>query len=173
MRPVAHPRLPPSGRLWGASRPGYPEVPAPPREVEAGVRAWVGIGVEVVVSLMEDAEIAALCPGFLPALRRHELQVLRFPIVDFGVPADVAAFQTLLDDVHGRLGRGHTVLVHCNAGLGRTAVVLASLLRRAGLAGDPVMEIRRIYQPGAMENALQEGFVRALPLGPTGRTRSG
>jgi protein-tyrosine phosphatase len=57
------------------------------------------------------------------------------------------------------------VLVHCNAGLGRTAVVLASLLKTHGLAGDPVTELRRIYRPGAMEEPVQEAFVRTLPTG--------
>ena len=168
MKPVAHPRLPPSGRLWGASRPGYPDAPAPLREVERGVREWVGRGVEVVVSLMEEAEVATLCPGFFEALRRHDLLVLRFPIVDFGVPADATAFGGLLGDVRARLGNGQTVLAHCNAGLGRTAVFLASLLRVCGLPGDPVQEIRRIYEPGAMEHAAQEAFVRGLAVGPRG-----
>ena len=165
MTPLAHPRLPPGGRIWGAARPGYPAEPAPSREVEATVREWVGKGIEVVVSLMEDAELAARCPGFFDALRRHELTVLRFPIVDFGVPSDALAFGGLVVDVRERLSRGQTVLAHCNAGLGRTAVFLGSLLRSCGFPGDPVAEIRRIYQPGAMENPVQEAFVRGFAVG--------
>lgn len=164
MRPLAHPRLPPGGRLWGASRPGYPEAPAPRREVEAGVRLWAGAGVEVVVNLMEDGEIDALCPGLLDALLRHDLEVLRFPIVDFGAPSDPAAFGALVLDVRARLGRGQAVLAHCNAGLGRTAVFLASVLKICGLTGDPVQEIRRVYYPQAMEAPVQEAFVRSLTV---------
>lgn len=169
MRPVAHPWLPAGGRLWGAGRPGYPNAPATSREVEAGVREWVGAGVEVVVNLMEDAELAALCPGYLESLRRHELEPLRFPIVDFGVPADAAAFCGVVGDVRSRLARGQAILVHCNAGQGRTAVFLASLLKACGYPGDPVEEIRRIYNPDAMRGAAQEAFVRGLAFPPDGR----
>jgi len=166
MTPLAHPRLPAGGRIWGAARPGYPAEPAPPREIEATVREWVGKGIEVVVSLMEEAELAARCPGFFDALRRHELTVLRFPIVDYGVPSDPVTFGDLVVDVRARLSRGQTVLAHCNAGLGRTAVFLGSLLRGCGFPGDPVVEIRRIYQPGAMENPVQEAFVRGFAVAP-------
>ena len=48
-----------------------------------------------------------------------------------------------MSDLREGLRRGEALLVHCNAGLGRTAVVLASLLRVHGLAADPVEEIRR------------------------------
>ena len=171
MTPVAHPRLPANARLWGASRPGYPDTPATPRQVEAGVKEWVGVGVDVVLTLMEDDELARICPGFLDALRRHDLESLRFPIPDFGAPAagEAAAFCVLIDDVRARLARGQGVLVHCNAGQGRTAVFLAALLKGCGLAGDAVEEIRRIYFADAMRGVAQEAFVRALLVGPNGR----
>ncbi len=166
MKPVAHPCLPPAGRLWGASRPGYPAVPATPHQIRAAVREWAGAGVETVVSLLEDAELVAICPGLLDMLQRHELESLRFPIPDFGVPRDSAAFAALIGDLRQRLGRGQSILVHCNAGLGRTAIVLAAVLKACGCAGDPVEEVRRIYQPGALRGELQEAFVRALVVGP-------
>jgi hypothetical protein len=164
--PLAHPRLPPGGRVWGASRPGYPDVPASPRQIEAAVREWAGAGVDVVVTLMEPAEIARICPGFLESLRRHELTSLLFPIPDFGAPAaaETEAFCALVSDVKTRLGRGQGILVHCNAGQGRTAVFLASLLKGCGHAGDAVEEIRRVYYGDAMRGVTQEAFVRALRL---------
>jgi protein-tyrosine phosphatase len=161
---MAHPRLPPGGRLWGAPRPGYPAEPAAPRDVEAGVREWVGKGVEVVVSLMEEGEIARRCPGLLEALRRHELEVLRFPITDFGAPSDARAFVSLVADVRTRLARGQAILAHCNAGQGRTAVFLGTLLVACGFTGDPVQEIRRVYDARAMETPVQETFVRGFGL---------
>ncbi len=173
MRPIAHPRLPAGGRLWGASRPGYPIAPASARDVDRAVREWVGAGVDVVVTLMEDAELARLCPGFLEALHRHGVQSLRFPIPDFGAPAaaDAEPFCALVEDVRARLARGEAVLVHCNAGLGRTAIFLASLLKGCGLPGDAVEEIRRIYEPDAMRGPAQEAFVRGLTFGRNGDFR--
>jgi len=68
-----------------------------------------------------------------------------------------------------RLDAIHTVLAHCNAGLGRTAIFLASVLKGCGYPGDAVEEIRRIYEPDAMRGPNQEAFVRALVFGPNGR----
>jgi protein-tyrosine phosphatase len=77
----------------------------------------------------------------------------------------VPGFGQLLRDIAERLAAGDGVLVHCNAGLGRTAVVLASILKAHGLEVDPVTELRRIYRAKAMEEPGQEAFVRNLPAG--------
>jgi protein-tyrosine phosphatase len=132
--------------------------------VDAGVRAWRGAGVALVVSLIEDWEVPRRAPGLFETLAREGLEARRFPIADFGVPADLPAFARLLDEVAQRLGEGGGVLVHCNAGLGRTAVVLASILKSHGLTADPVAELRRIYRPTAMQEPVQEAFVRRLAL---------
>jgi protein-tyrosine phosphatase len=82
------------------------------------------------------------------------------------VPREAPAFGRLLRNVVDHLAAGDGILVHCNAGLGRTAVVLASILKAHGLALDPVTELRRIYRPTAMQEAVQETFVRELSTGP-------
>jgi protein-tyrosine phosphatase len=170
MKGLYHPRLPPGGRLWGASRPGYPATPATSQQIEATVREWAGAGVDAVVTLMEDAEIVRICPGFLQSLDRHGLESLRFPIPDFGAPAphEAKAFRVFVTDAQARLARGQAILAHCNAGLGRTAVFFASLLKGCGHAGDAVEEIRRIYEPDAMRGDVQEAFVRGLVFGKDG-----
>jgi protein-tyrosine phosphatase len=173
MTPLAHPRLPAGGRLWGASRPGYPDVRATPQQVEAGVKDWAGKGVDAVLTLMEAEEIQRICPGLLEALARHDIESLHFPIRDFGAPQphEAASFCELVADVRGRLARGQSIVVHCNAGQGRTAVFLATVLWQCGLPGDAVEEIRRIYFRDAMRSVPQEEFVRGLALGPDGNGR--
>ena len=157
---LLHPVLPGDARLWGAGRPSYPDEPPSRDAVETGVRAWREAGVALVASLIEDWEVPRRAPGLFETLARAGIAVRRFPIVDFGVPTDVPAFGRLLDEVGQRLAGGGGVLVHCNAGLGRTAVVLASILKVHGLDTDPVTELRRIYRPTAMQEPVQEAFVR-------------
>jgi len=157
---LLHPVLPPSTRLWGAGRPSYPDEPPSAEAVVRGVRAWRAAGVDLVLSLIEDWELPRRAPGLYETLGGEGITLIRFPIVDFGVPADEPAFGRLLDDLDGHLGGGTGVLVHCNAGLGRTAVVLASVLQRHGVPGDAVTELRRVYRPTAMEWPTQEAFVR-------------
>ncbi len=170
---LAHPVLPRSARLWGAGRPSYPDEPPAADAVDAGVQAWRAAGVRLVVSLIEDWEVPRRAPGLFDTLARHGLESWRFPIVDFGVPADPAAFRALLARLQARLGAGEGILVHCNAGLGRTAVVLASVLKLRGLAADPVSELRRIYRPTAMQEPIQEAFVRGLLVGTNGDAAAG
>ena len=160
--PVIHQVLPLAGRLWGAGRPGYPDEPPSAPAMEAGVHGWRELGVERVVSLIQDWELPSRAPGLFEALGARKIAVARLPIRDFGVPTDTTVFARLLADIRQRLATGDGVLIHCNAGLGRTAVVLAALLRIHGFDGDPVVEIRRIYRRGAMEDPVQEAFVRGL-----------
>ena len=162
---LVHPVLPSRARLWGAGRPSYPDEPPKADAVVAGARGWRESGVALVLSLIEDWEVPRRAPGLFEALARERIDLRRYPIADFGVPREVPAFSQLLRDIGARLAAGDGVLVHCNAGLGRTAVVLASLLKTHGLAVDPVTELRRIYRPGAMEEPVQEAFVRGLPTG--------
>jgi protein-tyrosine phosphatase len=159
---LVHPLLPESARLWGAGRPGYPDEPPAAAVVAAGVRAWRALGVTRVLSLVEDWELGRRSPGLFERLAEQGILAVRFPVRDFGVPADPTGFARLLADLRERLPTGEGLLVHCNAGLGRTAVVLASLLRVHGLREDPVEEIRRLYRPDAMRDAAQEAFVRGL-----------
>jgi protein-tyrosine phosphatase len=133
--------------------------------VESGVRAWRESGVGLVLSLIEDWEVPRRAPGLFEALSRERIGLRRYPIADFGVPQEVTGFGQLLRDVGERLAAGDGVLVHCNAGLGRTAVVLASILKAHGLAIDPVTELRRIYRSSAMQEPVQEAFVRGLLTG--------
>lgn len=160
---LLHPLLPSGATLLGAGRPSYPEEPPSRDKVTGGVRAWRDAGVDLVVSLIEDWEVPRRAPGLFEAIARDGLDLRRFPIADFGVPADVPAFGRLLDEVGRRLAQRESVLVHCNAGLGRTAVVLASILKVHGLVADPVAELRRLYRPTAMQDPFQEAFVRGLP----------
>lgn len=159
---LLHPLLPRDAKLLGAGRPSYPDEPPSRDAVEGGVCAWREAGVGLVVSLLEDWEVPRRAPGLFEALARQGVDLRRFPIVDFGVPADVPAFGRLLGEVGRRLAEGGGVLVHCNAGLGRTAVVLASILKTHGLVADPVTELRRLYRPTAMQDPTQEAFVRGL-----------
>jgi protein-tyrosine phosphatase len=159
---LVHPVLPPGARLWGAGRPSYPDEPPRLDAVELGVRSWRESGVGLVLSLIEDWEVPRRAPGLFEALGRQQIRLWRYPIADFGVPLRATEFGRLVAEVGRCLATGEGVLVHCNAGLGRTAVVLASILRAHGMTADPVTELRRIYRPTAMQDPAQESFVRGF-----------
>jgi Cyclin-dependent kinase inhibitor 3 (CDKN3) len=162
---LIHPVLPARARLWGAGRPSYPDEPPQVGAVEAGVRAWRASGVGLVLSLIEDWEVPRRAPGLFQALAQQGILLRRYPIPDFGVPRELTEFGRLVQEVGTHLEVGDGVLVHCNAGLGRTAVVLAAILTAHGLGGDPVRELRRAYRATAMQEPVQEDFVRSFRAG--------
>lgn len=102
--------------------------------LEDEVRSWRKSGLDVVVSLLTPGEISDL--DLLQEKhysRDNDLQYLSFPIVDRSVPTsrkDVLDFLKKLDKL---LAEGKNVGVHCRQGIGRAALIAASLLVLAGL----------------------------------------
>ncbi len=121
---------------------------------EAGL--WQREGVDTIVSLLEATEVAELEIGAEPSLcARHGIRFLSFPIPDRGVPASAAAFDSFLAPLVSHLRAGGSVGVHCRAGIGRTGLVAACILVRAGipypLALPAVSRARGIKVPDTQE----------------------
>jgi len=73
-----------------------------------------------------------------------------------------ARFRAALAALAARLRAGAVVLVHCQAGIGRTGTTAACLLRELGL--DTEAALGRVRAAGSgPENELQERFVAAYP----------
>ncbi|MGJ5149653.1 protein-tyrosine phosphatase family protein [Bradyrhizobium sp. HKCCYLR1023] len=122
--------LPIAGRLAIAARPRAEDWLA------EDIAAWVGEGIAVVVSLLEPAEVhdlglqreAALCQS-------HGMAFVSFPIPDRGLPESRSVALQLAHDVAARLTDGQTVLIHCRAGIGRSAVIAACVMIRLSIDG--------------------------------------
>ena len=68
--------------------------------------------------------------------RKAQLEWIGFPIDDFEVPEDAKVFSALIDRIIGYVKKETPVCVHCQAGVGRTGLVLACVLGRMfGLDG--------------------------------------
>ncbi len=59
-------------------------------------------------------------------------------------------------DYHIQKNKGNKVLVHCHAGMGRTAIVIAAYLAYAGIAkdGQEAITLFKQQRPGALSNKL-------------------
>ncbi len=91
-------------------------------------------GIDVVVSMLESAEIAELGLSQEGAsAERAGLIFKNFPIQDRGVPANHSAFENFLVELEQRQSQGNRVGIHCRACIGRAAVTAASLLVRSGV----------------------------------------
>ncbi|WP_439603926.1 protein-tyrosine phosphatase family protein [Shinella sp.] len=87
-----------------------------------------------IVSLTPLAEIEEKAPSYAIALGGEiNIAIVRFPIADFGIPADEAALFALADEAAQHLSGGGNVFVHCAAGIGRTGTFAICILRALGL----------------------------------------
>jgi protein-tyrosine phosphatase len=120
------------------------------------IASWKRLGLEVIVSVLEDAEIIELGLEEEEALcGQAGLELLRFPIPDRGVPASREGFTALIRTLVEHLRQGRNVGIHCRVGLGRSAVVAACVLVRLGRGLDAawasIQQARRLSVPDTIE----------------------
>ena len=94
-------------------------------------------GIHTLVSLLTDDEAAELdLADEARVCRQHGIELVSFPILDRGVPESMTASARVLGGLRTALDAGRHVAVHCRQGIGRSALVTASLLVLAGAAPD-------------------------------------
>jgi hypothetical protein len=87
--------------------------------------------VDAVVSLQDDADLARKglhLDTVRAAYARHGLVFERFPVGDGDTQALAATLASVLPALHGHIGAGRTVFLHCNAGLNRAPTVAIAYL---------------------------------------------
>lgn len=82
------------------------------------------------------------------------LMALHAPIADFGTPS-LEALERTLTFIHEQVKAGRAVVVHCQAGQGRTGLILAAYLVRDGMSADDAIDRVRMLRPGSIETPEQ------------------
>jgi protein-tyrosine phosphatase len=109
--------------------------------LEDEVRAWRRIGIDVVVSLLTDDEVADLGLAEEEALcRANGINFLSFPIIDRSVPASKEGFTDFIRRLADRLGEGKNIAVHCRQGIGRAGVAAICLFIESGIDMETAIE---------------------------------
>ncbi|XP_061436594.1 cyclin-dependent kinase inhibitor 3-like isoform X2 [Lethenteron reissneri] len=118
-------------------------------------------GVQDVLVLCTPGELVhCRVPDLLEAYARRGLRVHHEPVLDGAVP-DVAQCCALLDTMHGSLGAGRRVLVHCYGGLGRSCLLAACFLLRISESLSPedaIAALRELRGRAAIQT-LQYNFL--------------
>jgi protein-tyrosine phosphatase len=135
--------------------------------LEHEVHSWTRSGLDVIVSLLTPEEQVELdLEDEAAQSRAFGLEFNAFPIPDRGVPpsrADALRFFAVLMD---RLATGKAVGIHCRQGIGRSALVAASLLALSGIppgvAFDRIGEARGSTVPETREQRRWVENVAAL-----------
>ena len=129
--------------------------------------------VDVLVSLLTPDEVMELdLSEEAESCRRQEVIYLSFPIPDRQTPPFSERTFTFLEQLHQQVSAGKHVAVHCRQGLGRAALMAASLLVLAGFSPDQAFErlssVRGYPVPETEEQrAWVVAFSRSLRRFPT------
>lgn len=113
-----------------------------------------------VVLLAEGEECLEKTGRDLLALYREEgLMVFPLPTPNYGIPSN-GQLADVLKQAKGRASDGHNVLIHCSAGLGRTALFAALLAKDVlGLSGREAIEWLGRHKPDALLTPAQIAMI--------------
>jgi ADP-ribosylglycohydrolase len=148
------------GRLLAGEHPAG----ATPPLTRERLSRLLAAGVTCFVDLTHPGEAVPYEEG-LPV----EIDVLRKPIPDHGIPAEPGHMAETLMCLRQALRDGGIVYLHCRAGIGRTAMVAGCLLVEHGLPGEQALaELNRLWQqspraeqwPLIPETEAQADYVR-------------
>lgn len=132
--------------------------------LEDEVRAWQQAGLDVIVSLLADDELADLDLQREAELSQAAgLAFISFPITDRSVPLSRPAALKLLRELLHLLDKGKKIGIHCRQGIGRAALVAASLLVIVGVTPEIALQKVSVARGCSVpETAEQRAWVLAL-----------
>ena len=87
------------------------------------------LGIQQVVSLLESQEARDLgLSAEREQVKAHGMGFTSFPIPDMGVPPSVEEYAQLSSKLFGQVNAGVNTLIHCQAGIGRSGLMVAGIL---------------------------------------------
>jgi protein-tyrosine phosphatase len=126
--------------------------------------AWREAGISTVVSLLEAHEQAEL--GLLQEAqhcRARGIEFVSFPIADRSVPASRQDVAALAHRLARAIETGSIVGVHCRAGIGRSAIMAASILMALGHSADTALEmIAKARGVSVPDTSEQREWIRSM-----------
>ncbi|MCH7663424.1 MAG: dual specificity protein phosphatase family protein [Chloroflexi bacterium] len=123
--------------------------------------AYKTAGIDMVVMLTNDEEAQKHSGLNLREFYNEAgMDVLYYPITDFSTPEDREAFSEAVDNAIQQVREGKNIVIHCYAGIGRTGMFAALMVRRIlGLEGDDAIKWVRNFVPDAVQTPEQRRII--------------
>ena len=128
-------------QLAGSGRPGRYN------PIESDLAFLDAEGISVILSLLESTINLA-------EYREAGFEPHHFPVEDFAAPS-LEQISEACEIIDASLEQGKRVLVHCNAGIGRTGTILACFLVHKGTHPDEAIGRVRNERPMSLETGEQ------------------
>jgi len=110
--------------------------------LEDEIRAWRDDGADLVVSLLEPAEVRELEVEAEQSLcLQAGLDFISFPIPDQGVPRNRSEVVQFVERLKTSVLAGYGVAIHCRAGIGRAPMIAAVVLLSLGVSSKNVFQL--------------------------------
>jgi len=136
---------------------------ARPRTLTDDLTLVKAAGIDTVVSLLEPAEAASLgLAAQQEACAALDLTFLNHPIRDMHLPAP-AAFAGFAADVAARLRSGAHVAVHCRASIGRSGMLVCTVLGHFGYdSAAALSHVSKMRGEAVPDTHEQTDFIKAI-----------
>ncbi|MEQ8275708.1 MAG: tyrosine protein phosphatase [Deltaproteobacteria bacterium] len=156
--PFSWAELPGPGRITIRPRPPGGD------QLDDAMRALAGQGATVLGSMLTDEEVTIL--GLTDegaAAERQGIRFVRFPIVDHRTPTSLEDAIVFADELATAYRGGGSIVLHCFAGIGRSALMAIATLVRAGVPlEDATLALSAARGLRVPETPQQWAFVQAI-----------
>ena len=137
------------GQLWISHYPGKRGIKNKILQAEKDLLELKKRKIDVVASILERKELAALqVENLFELMKKHKFIHYYFPIKDKSVPKNKVELNRFLNELCTEIHKNKKVLLHCNAGLGRSGLIAALICKRLGISESPISYIRK-HRPGS------------------------
>lgn len=125
--------------------------------LEDEISNWQKSGIDIVISLLTPNEEAELdLTNEKKLCQKYDMQFYSFPIADRGTPSTLKETMILLKKSEKALEAGKTVAIHCRQGIGRSAMIAASLLIASGIDVEDAFHVISEARGYAVPDTVQQ-----------------
>ena len=149
-------------KFFTSSCPGIPK-----GSLDTHLEDLSKIGIKIIYCLINYEEQRKLnLINYSEKTKHLGIEFISLPITDQSIPDPnlTIKLKRILDEMVMNFKKNKTFLIHCKAGLGRTGMITALLLKKFNFTSSEAIKTVRNKKPGSIETKDQEKYVIEFEL---------